>query len=270
MPSSVPATLDFAIQQAESFARRGDWNGAFAEYRTILQNAVRVRDDGLPTLRAGHLVVMDRFADLAIPLGYTSAARELLSAMASLSGAAGDWYGRDYAAIKGMLLEIGSGALDRADRVLRSMASTLGDVDRIEFTDAGLIRWEAGRSWTSSDEADRAVLFSQLYLAMGSLLAALGSYGDALQALRRGLTFTGPSAPDLARRAAPVLRAAIAAALLERGDLDEARRVVDPLRAQSSEFAEPAQYVRLHEIAAKLCLLRGQFGLAPVIPHPSS
>jgi tetratricopeptide (TPR) repeat protein len=260
MAAVAARTLDNAIQRAEGLAGRGDWHGAVAAYRVILQDSIRVEGNQLPTLGAVHLLAMDRFADLAVPLGYIRAGRELLSAMASLSSAAGDWYGRDYACVKRMLIEVGVGDLSEANATLRSMESTLGQIDQINFAD--LSEWESRRSWPRSDASDRSVLFSQLYLAMGALLASLGSYGEALQSFRRGLAFTGQGMPDLAQRAAPVLHASIAAALLEKGDLGEAEQELDTRIAGIEEFAEPALYLRVHEVLAKLCLLRGEFGRA--------
>jgi tetratricopeptide (TPR) repeat protein len=260
MPAAAPRTLDSAIQRAEGLARRGDWHGALTAWRTILQDAVRIDAGRLPKLNAAHLVVIDRFADLAVPLGHTRAARELLSAMASLSDGAGDSYGRDYARAKRMLIETATGDLAAANTTLRSMQSTLGNIDAIDFSRLG--DWESRRFWPDADNGDRAVLFSQLYLAMGALLASLGSYGEALQSFRRGLNYTGEGMPDLARRAAPGLRAAIAGALVERGDLGEAQGELEKLIGGIDEFAEPVHYVRLHEILAKLRLLKGEFGLA--------
>jgi len=260
----VPAfrSLNTAIQNAESLARHGDWNGALAEYRSILQDVIKVEGHRLPALRAMHLVVIDRFADLAVLLGYTAAAVELLSAMAALSGATGDSYGRDYASVKRMLIEVGVGTLPEARATLQSLESTLGSIDQIEFSDDGLREWESRRFWPRTDDADRTVLFAQLYLALGSILAAVGAYGEAIHALRRGLAFTSGPAPDLAKRAAPILAVSIAAALLERGDLGEAQREVDRLMGHVDEAAEPAVYVRVHEILAKLGQLRGEFGVA--------
>jgi tetratricopeptide (TPR) repeat protein len=262
MPAAAVRTLDNAIQMAEGLARKGDWHGALAAYRTILQDSIRIEGSRLPALRAAHLVVIDRFGDLAVPLGYTRAGRELLSAMASLSSAAGDAYGGTYASVKRMLIEIGAGDLSEANATLRSMDSTLGGIDRIEFSERGLRDWESRRCWPGTDEADRAVLFSQLYLAMGSLLAALGAYGEALQSFRRGLALTRETVPDLVQRAAPILRASIAVALLEKGDLAEAQHELDSLIAASDEFGDPALYVRVRETLAKLRLLRGEFGPA--------
>jgi CHAT domain-containing protein len=142
------------------------------------------------------------------------------------------------------------------------MEPTLGAIDEIQFSEVGLGEWESTRYWPGSDDADRAVLFSQLYLSMGSLLVAMGAYSESIRAFRRGLSFAGPAAPDLAQRAGPILRSSIAAALIEKGDLNEAQQELDRLSAQVEELHEPAHYVRIQEILAKLHLLRGEFGLA--------
>ena len=145
------------------------------------------------------------------------------------------------------------------------MEPTLGAFDAIEFSDPGLSFWEACRQWRGTDNDDRAVLLSQLYLGFGSLLAALGSYGEALASFRRGLTFTGASAPDLARRAAPVLQVSVAAALLERGDLSAAEHEMALLTATIDERIDPTLAVRCREIRGKLALLRGDFGAAQAL-----
>ena len=90
MSAAGTSSLEHAIGTAESFARNRDWSGALAAYHALLGSAIEVLSGKAQTLRPAHFVAMERFAELAVPLGQVRAATEVLSAMALLSGAAGD------------------------------------------------------------------------------------------------------------------------------------------------------------------------------------
>lgn len=257
MPAPAQASLDSDIGRAEAFVRRGNWHAALSSYRSILEGVSR-----LPLRREAFLLAMDRFADIAATVGYTSAAGEMLSALAMLRDAAGDSYGRDYAYTKQAYLEASRGNLSEAKNALDGMTSTLGDVTTIEFSERGIRQWEERVSWPQTDQQDRAVLFAQLYLAMGALLASLGCYGNALNVLNRGLAFTGKGSPVLAQRAAPHLHAAIAAALLEKGEILQAAQEMEDRIGYADKKANPALFVRVRETSAKLHILQGAFGSA--------
>ncbi len=166
------------------------------------------------------IMVLDTLVDLAAIFGHFQAAEDLLDAMAGLSDEQGNRRLFDYSWLKRIHLAVEYGKLTEAYGFLQKMESSIGDINAIAFTPEGLAEWESERARpATSNKADRAVFFSRLYLVMGRILAALGQYGQALASLRRGLLHTGKGAPDLAARAATHLKLAIAAALLESGDL---------------------------------------------------
>jgi len=106
------------------------------------------------------------------------------------------------------------------------------------------------------------VLFAYLYLAMGKLLSSLGQYGTARVMLERGLFHTGETYPSIARQAHIPMKFAIAAACLEKGDLELAQEKLDIIRTEFNEVEQPEALVRWLEIYGKIHLLRGNLGQA--------
>jgi hypothetical protein len=258
------AALEAGVRRAEEQWRQGDLTAALHSYTDLLAQRLASGQEAVATLTAADLVVIERLADLAVPLGYAQAADDLLTSMVALNERAGNRYGADYASLKRIHLALGCGRLRDAYALLQAMQPGIGDLQSIEFSPSGLAQWEARRSWPGTSRADRAVLFSRLYLEMGRLLAALGQYGDALVALERGLSHTGKDAPDLAWQAIVPLRLAIASALLEKGELTAARSWLTDLAPALAERQQPGLAVRWLELSGKLNLLQGEFGPALV------
>ncbi len=240
-----------AVQAAEDQWRSGRWVAAREAYRAL---AIR-RQEELGTTEAlteADLMVIQRLTDLSTPLGDTEAVDTLLAAIGKLYRQHGWPWRADHAAIKRLDLALGAERFYDAIAALRSLEPSLGRVEEMDLSPHGLARWETRRPWPAKE---RPVLFSQLYLGMGRLLASLGQYGDALTVLERGLIYSGPEAPPLAREAALPLRLALAAARLEKGDLAAAD---EALEAPSPDAREhPGLAVRRCELLCKLHLLRG-------------
>lgn len=256
-----------AFSAAEELRRRGDYNAALDGYVAILASRLgQILGGGrLSELTAADLTIIERAADLAALLRYSGAADGLLDAMVTQMEQVGNYVGADFAALKRIHLSLGCGRLDDADRLLRAMSPRIGDIDDIVFDPAELTRWESGRWWPGANAADRAVLFSRLYHVMGWLLAGLGQYASALCAFRQGLKHaTADDAHPLARRAAMPLKLAAAGALLEKGEMGEARGELDRLRPQLDERAHPGDYVRWLELKGKHSMLCGDYGDAHV------
>ena len=256
--------LEDEVRRAEWLWREGDLAGALAIYLELARQRVLCVDPHVPfieTLTAADMVIIERLPDLSILFGQDQAADDLLAAMAVLNTRAGNVYGADYITLKRIHLALGRGNVRQAFGLLEEMASSIGDLRTIVFTPAGLRQWERTCQWPGTDRADRAVLFTCLYLVMGRLLAALGHYGDASAALKRGLAHTSRGdAPDLAQRAAVALRLALAGALLEQGALDAAQAQLKTLASSMNEQRAPGFYVRRQELYGKLNLLRGALG----------
>jgi hypothetical protein len=261
------ASLVESIGAAEGAWSRQDWSAALDAYGTILRGrledlreASSSRDAGF---RAADIVVVERLADLAVPFGHFRAADWLLEGYVALAQGAGNLMAADYAALKRVRLALGQEAINAAVERLQAMDGSLGDLDDIELSAKALPGWEAARPWSGLDRADRAVLFSRLYLELGRLFACLGRYTEALAALDRGVAHaTARHAPDLARRAALPLGLERAAARLERGDLDKARATLDEIQSLADLRTDPVASIRLGELAGKLAALHGDLGAA--------
>ncbi len=251
--------IDGDFRRAEEARRSGNFKVAFNGYLAILTRRIRVVRE-LSNLTAADMVVLERAAELAVLFGYDQAADDLLAGMASLLESAQNFFGADYATVKRIHLALSFGRLTDARQLLRGMSSRIGDIEELSLTDTELDSWETHCYWSGAIAEDRAVMFSRLYLIFGWLLASLGQYQAAHLMLRRGLRFTGLSAPKLAQRAALHLKLTIVMVLLESGDLSAARARLEELEPTLNKKRQPGFYVRALELDAKLRMLSGDFG----------
>ncbi len=207
------------------------------------------------------LKVIQSLADLAGLFGEFHAADDLLQSAIFLYEAANSQRWADYTRLRRIQLDLDRGALSQARECFQEMAPRIGDIEGIHFSPLGLELWEEGCVWPNTEPQERTILFSELYLAMGRLLSALGQYGDALKALKRGLSHTeGEEVPSLARQTVVPLRLAITSAHLEKGDLAEADTSLSHLQNQLEHPQHPEYSIRWLEISGKLNLLRGELG----------
>ncbi len=253
--------LQVRFDKAEDRLRSGEYGAALDAYRDLL--AARLAEH----LRAGNTldetdgVVAERLADVAVLLGETRAADDLLGALADALTQAGNTVGASYVSLKRALVASGLGKPGPAFAVLRSLEPSVGSLEEIEFSASGLSRWERRCRWQSAGEADFAILLSQFYLVTGTLLSMLGNYANAEAALRRGLHYTRGAAPQLALLSATPLRLALAGAMLEKGELSSATVELGKLSPAVLQ-GQPGWTVRSLELLATVALLRGKMGTA--------
>ncbi|HEY9674795.1 MAG TPA: nucleotide exchange factor GrpE [Waterburya sp.] len=250
--------LNNAFQQAQAQWHQGDLIGAFNllleifSYRLLYANLIDA-----------DLKVIQSLADLAGLLGEFQAADRLLYSAIAQYEQADSQLQADYTRLRRVQLLLDRGELHQAQNQLQVMAPRIGDIESIQFSPAGLVQWELGCVWLNTEPQEKTIIFAELYLAMGRLLCALGQYGDALKALHRGLFHTeGTEVPALARQTVIPLKLAIATALLERGDLDDADTNLSHLQAELDELQHPEHTISWLEISGKLHLLRGELGKA--------
>jgi tetratricopeptide (TPR) repeat protein len=254
--------LETGARVAEAALAAGRYREALDTYSGLLRGRLS-GGAGSAEFAAADLVVIERLVELAALFGLFAAADDLLDAMVVLCREAANDLAGDYATLKRVELSLARGALREPFDLLAGLRNRLGDLTAMDLSPAGLLRWERVIAWRHHPAADRAVLLTRAYLVMGRLLAALGSYGDALSVLERGLAIAAHStAPDLARRAVPSLHLARAATLLERGDLDDSEAALGTSGAASEDSLAPALRTRHLELAGKLDLLRGRLGSA--------
>jgi CHAT domain-containing protein/tetratricopeptide (TPR) repeat protein len=209
------------------------------------------------------LLVVERLAELSTLFGLFAAANDLLDGMVELCERAGNYLGSDYARLKRTELALARGRPHDAYTLLRELKPRLGELEEIDLTRAGLVRWEREIGWQHYPAADRTVLLTRAYLVMGEVLASLGHYAEAIGVLERGgFHAEHAEAPDLARQSIEPLGLRRAAALLEYGDLDAAETSLKGLVRRTEDNLAPAGHTRHMELAGKLDLLRGRFGSA--------
>lgn len=251
-----------AFSAVEELRKKGRLAGALDGYIEIIEARMEnlVGGGDATELSAADLTILERTAELAALFGHHEAADDLLAAMADQLEQVENYVGSDYTTLKRTHLALGCGRLRDADSLLRAMRPRIGELDDIIFSASGLARWEAERKWPGANDDDRAVLLSRLYHVMGWLLADLGQYESALRALERGLMHAGDEAHPLARRVSLPLRLAVVGALLEKGEMREARVRLAAIRLDIDENANPGFYVRCLELQGKYSMLCGDYG----------
>ena len=215
------------IEAAEAELAAGRYRRALGAYANLLRNRLATIDDHGEQFRVSDLLVVERLAELSTLFGLFAAANDLLDGMVELCERAGNYLGSDYARLKRTELALARGRPHDAYTLLRELKPRLGELEEIDLTRAGLVRWEREIGWQHYPAADRTVLLTRAYLVMGEVLASLGHYAEAIGVLERG-GFHGEhaEAPDLARQSIEPLGLRRAAALLEYGDLDAAETVL--------------------------------------------
>jgi hypothetical protein len=254
--------LQAEFSRVEELRQAGRYTDALDGYLAIIEARLeKLIGGGEPAeLSAADLVILERMADVAALLGHHEVADDLLAAMVDQLEQVENYVGADYASLKRIHLALGCGHLRDADALLRDMRSRIGEIDDIVFSRPGLARWESEREWPGANADERALLFSRLYHMMGWLLADLGQYESALCALEQGLKHASVDAHPLARRASLPLRLAAAGALLEKGDLREARARLAALHSELDEHVNPGWYIRCLELQGKCSMLCGDYG----------
>lgn len=249
------AEFESGARQAEAQVANGQWRSAFRLYGDLLQRRLQDLRFDSDALTDTDLVVFERVADIAVPLGETAAADAIYAVACDLHRDH-DPQRFSHAAVKRVQIALASDRFDEAMRLARLLEPTLGPLAAIECTERGLARWESTRPW-NIDAA--AALEAQIYLVLGRLLAGSGQFDNACALFARGITYTSSDRPMLAQQAMPPLRLALAAAALARGDVTTARTV---LRHLDGTLSRPGDLVRLHEIDAGASMLRGEFARA--------
>jgi CHAT domain-containing protein len=260
----IGTEIEAAFTAAEAERKAGNYQRALDDYLSIVKKRLAtLRESPSDSkLAAADMVVIERAADLAVLFGHDQGADNLLCGMVTALQDAGNSFAADYVGLKRIHLAMSFGRLSDARNLLSLLKPRIGNVQSISLDAVGIRSWESTCHWSESGAAERAVLFSRLYLVLGGLLSALGQYQASLLTLRRGLDFTGQDHPDLARRAAVPLELSIAAALLEQGELDAAESQLRLVESKVDRKLAPGFHVWLLELRGKTKLLRGEFGAA--------
>lgn len=252
-----------AVARCEELRRAGAFREALVKYSELLHlRLTQLRQTANGEIRwiAADLVVIEQTADLSLLCGYPDTADNLLEAAVGISAGANNHYAAAYTTLKRVHIALERGALRQANALLADMSANIGDIEVIDFAPDGLDTWEASCVWPGTQPADRQVLFSRLYLTIAGMFAGIGQYRTAVAAYDRGLQHAGAGAPPLAQQAAPHLRMARAAALLEFGEFKASESALDELTASAGD--QPGLAVRRLELSGKLDLLQGRFGSA--------
>lgn len=250
--------IKIAFDIAQSERQKGHFLESYNQFSALLINRLPVKQ-----LVDADLTIMQSFADLAGLLGEYEAADDLLRVVIEEYTAAKVHHYADYARLRRTQILLDSGQLKQASNLLLEMAPRIGNIQTIQFSTSGLLVWESDCLWFYSESKERSILFSELYLAMGRLLVALGQYSDALIIFERGLLHaSGEDAPSLAKQTILPLKLVIIAAQIESGDFLAAHKNLSTINNYLNEHPSTEYMIQCRELAGKLHLLQGNFGKA--------
>lgn len=259
------AGFQAAVRDADSEWRRGNFVGALDKYLEIVQGRRAAAEETDPpsaaALGAADMIVIERLVDLARLVGYYDAATVLLEALSLLNAEAQAFHEADYYLLKLIDLYLGQGDLDKAHSLIEELSPRIGDIEAIEFSTPGLKKWEAQCNWPGTQATQRRVLFSFLYLCLGRILLGEGQYADAIVALQRGLVHSSKVSSDQSEQLTTQFKLALAAAALEKGDLQTSQEQLSALRPELKSD-QPWTLIRWLELSGKLNQLLGKLSKA--------
>ena len=250
-----------AVRDADNEWRRGNFVGALDKYVAIVRGRLAAaEEDDLPAVAsrsAADMIVIERLCDLARLVGYHDAAADLLKALSLLNADAGVFHEADYYLLKLIDLHLGHGDLEKARSLVEELRPRIGDIEAIRFSTLGLKEWEGQCSWPGAQAAQRRLLFSFLYLCLGRILLGWGQYADAIVTLKRGLVHSSNVRSDQSDQLTTQFKLALAAAVLEKGDLQTSQEQLAALRPELKSD-QPWTIVRWLELSGKLNQLLGK------------
>ncbi|WP_414622796.1 CHAT domain-containing protein [Calothrix sp. CCY 0018] len=259
MPYDTFTELEAAYNIVQEKWFQGNLIGAYNDLYEIFQYRLLHSQ-----LTDADLKIIQSLADLAGIFGNFEAADNLLRAAINLYEQRKSEYWADYARLRLIQISIDKGDLNQAQNLLLEMSPRIGDINNIQFALPSLLQWESGCIWSDANSEKRTVLFAELYLAMGRLLASLGQYAEALISLKRGLYYAQgediQNIPSLALQTFFPLKLNIASALLEKGEFDRADNLLWESQIQLNQTQHPEYQIRWLELSGKLNLLQGNLG----------
>jgi len=258
--------LEAAVQDAHDDWRRGDFVASFEKYVAIVNGRLAIATESrLPAIAAfgaADIIVIERLADLARLFGYFHAPSDLLEAASLLCEESGKIYFADQLLLKRIDLFLGFGRREESLALLERMKPRIGDVNEISFDKAGLKIWETSCQWPDTKQRERSLIFALLYLVFGRILYGVGQYANAIASLRRGIAHTKQFHADISPHLELQLSLTLAAAYLDKGELQAADATLSALEPTVRSKSEPWPFVRWLELSAKLHQLRGSLSQA--------
>lgn len=259
MPYDTTTELNQAYGLVQTKWRQGNIIGAYNDlcniftYR-LLHSRLNVSD----------AKIIQTLADVSSILGEFQTADNLLCGAIYLHEEAKREFWADYARLRRILLCIDRGNLHSAQDLLQEMVPRIGDINNIEFS-SGLLQWEEGCIWSDINTEEKTIIFTDLYLAMGRLLATLGQYEEAITALQRGLFHANSEMAlserfDLVKSSLLPLQLTYAGALIEKGNLEEAEVYLAGMRSVVYQPEHIQHRLKFLELSGKLSLLVGNWG----------
>lgn len=227
--------------------------GALSAYIDVL-GRILAADEGFAfTQTTAYLV--ERCAEVAVWCGYSPPAAKMLLALQLALEQVGNRHAADLIAVKRLHLAVSAGDRAGIQAALESLAVTIGDFYRIDFSPAGLVRFEAQCAWPVADARERRCFFASFLLEAGRLLAWLGRFKPALSALQLSLVHAGD--PNIPLNLANAVRQELASVLLSCGDLAGARRHLQEARSTTEVADQLGLRTRQAELLGHAALLAG-------------
>lgn len=258
--------IEAAINDANQNWRRGNYAAALDKYTSILAKRLSLANEYNQSVSTffgpADKIVLEQLSDLARLFGYPDAARDLLEVLTTLSEGANESHTADYFRLKRIDLLLGFGKPLLAHDALTEMEPRIGNILKINFSRSGLNAWETNCNWPATTKTERKLLFCLLYLAMGRILSSYGCYANAIAAVERGAEYGASLQTSISTHLNAQFKLCLAAALLEKGELEAASKALNKIGPTVTKIKEPWPAIRWLELTAKFHQLTGQFNQA--------
>jgi len=244
---------DLRYEEAERLRKSGALEQSADLFATLLEEYFPRYDEGIDTTSADAFVV-ERCAEFAELFGDLDTAGQLFEHLRTVYARFGNLFAHDFASLRLMRVLTSLGDCSQAEATLEALCCKPGAIATIEFTRAGLQRFEGCLTWPGVPEPDRAQMLLLVWKEVGRCRAFRGSYRDAVQAFERSLHHCGDDSASSLYAHRSSVHVELAATHFEAGDCTPAR---ETLALVPEDHPDPALRVRGLEILARIDMLEG-------------
>ena len=251
--------LQSAVQRADEQWRSGNAKSALLSYCDIFSQRWSQLGKNSAELTAADLRILEQIADLCVPFGLAEQSASLLESAAEGYGRLHNPYWHDLITLKRIHVCFSEHQPLRARELFRELHSPFDAVETTSLSPHFFAELETSYN-RDTDAEPRRTLLTEFYLQVGGLLLYLGRYDAAISVLQRGREYSAGGAET--HNAELHFRLGLARALLERGDLGIAEDQLSEISPRIDQARFPGHATTWLVLAARLDLLRGDFGTA--------
>lgn len=261
---AIHSEVDFerCFFEAEGQRANGALMASFKIYLALLEYRLNTQTEKA-VFSNYDAIIVERVADISQLRGWQEATTNFLVGLIALYKEHRQFYYYCHTVIKYAHQQLGIAEGRKTCQIIKThLSEYIGDIEEITFSEEGLTIWEHRCFLPFIKKEEQVFFFANLYFLFGALLNHLGQFQQALEAIRRGLSFCQKYPEDLSELyflfVVEQLRA-----LIEKGEIQEARQTILEVEANKASFSVVSgALLQFLGLKSKVYLLTGQFGQA--------